>query len=712
MIIPGPQLAHQLNASTTTTSEDDNFFVPSQSEMEKIQDQSDEQSSSSLLGKNYIDNRIVRPRAIHEDATITQQGIKLRMSPIYYGTSLIIDLGFLGLILYRFQMNRSCTLEYCSSNSMWAMSSCSDIIASIILLLLVGVNLFLLHKPFISASANLSLAQDKSDLSKPKYDTTSNFNKYILSALGSIHAPFPSQLYNDESLLYSDDNASSNSAGITGTNAWFHKVNYSQIESCRQLVEAIVQLVVHIDSAIQALQMATGLQLGIGITSLAIFKVEQSFLNRLANGNLQPSLRRDSICVERLKQNLFRIMVDTINQIENVNVLLQGKINKETASISDQSSTIRHINELNRVVEKSGSTPLSLSLLKSCRRQVALSLSSFTTYFLLSKELESSSCSVSIKIRNLIQLATDGTEYLYNALFPYASSTSQQQNGITSQAPCRRRDCAKSAIFPLIIKLDAARTLLWCIQQNYSTEIYQTTINEKDGDSSMFPEFTHPDIERLLQSQKLMAEALSLTNCLLERKRKGNLQNKRHCKETIDYSTTSNSLEHTEAELLGSKMHVFEAGCLSQESDRISTDSTTNKQSATLVYSGRGEHYFNCQPSSSVREPNRTRITSSSADEETKVKVPEDTIIITPEDAANSFIGELQNRLLELGLPEEGQKTNAAKEDADSNTSSSISVGNISPRLPLTATSNLFIELKELHKLMLDKGDLIPQESC
>jgi len=171
-------------------------------------------------------------------------------------------------------------------------------------------------------------------------------------------------------------------------------------------------------------------------------------------------------------------------------------------------------------------------------------------------------------------------------------------------------------------------------------------------------------------------------------------------------------LEHTEAELLGSKMHVFEAGCLSQESDRISTDSTTNKQSATLVYSGRGEHYFHCRPSSSVREPNRTRITSSSADEETKVKVPEDTIIIPPDDAANSFIGELQNRLLELGLPEEGQKTNAAKEDADSNTSSSISVGNISPRLPLTATSNLFIELKELHKLMLDKGDLIPQESC
>jgi hypothetical protein len=164
-------------------------------------------------------------------------------------------------------------------------------------------------------------------------------------------------------------------------------------------------------------------------------------------------------------------------------------------------------------------------------------------------------------------------------------------------------------------------------------------------------------------------------------------------------------LKNTEAEHLGSKVHVFEAGCLSQESDRISTDSTTNKQSATLVYSGRGEHYFNCQQSSSVRKPNRSTLTSSSVDKETKVKVPEDTIIITPDDAANAFVGELQNRLLELGLPEEGQKANAVKEDADSYTSSSISLGNISPRLPLTAKSNLFIELKELHKLMLDKGD-------
>jgi hypothetical protein len=323
----------------------------------------------------------------------------------------------------------------------------------------------------------------------------------------------------------------------------------------------------------------------------------------------------------------------------------------------------------------------------------------------LSRESESSSSSVLLKIRTLIQLATDGTEYLYNALFPYASSTSQQQNGITSQAPYRRRDCTKSEIFRLLIKLDAARTLLWCIQQNYSTENYQTTINEEDKDSTIFPEFTHPDIERLLRSQKLMAEALSLTNCLLERKRKGYLRNKQQCKETVDYSITSNSLKNTEAEQLGSKVHVFEAGCLSQESDRISTDSTTNKQSATLVYSGRGEHYFNCQQSSSVRKPNRSTLTSSSVDKETKVKVPEDTIIITPDDAANAFVGELQNRLLELGLPEEGQKANAVKEDADSYTSSSISLGNISPRLPLTAKSNLFIELKELHKLMLDKGD-------
>lgn len=712
MIIPGPQLLHQLNASTN--SENDNDFV-SQVALETIEDQPDEPSSSSLLVNSVIDDGQVRQSATPVDTPITQQGMQLRISSlykIYYAATLIIDLGLLGLILYKFQTNRCIlagTTGNCLSDSQWASSSSVAIIASFILLVLIGVSLFLCHNPYIYASENL-LDQEKSVVSKPNCDTVSNFRRVILSALGSIHAPFPSILYNHESCGYGDSNAAIHFTDTTGKNTLSNEFNYSEMESCRRLVQAIVRLIVHIDSTIQALQMATGLQFGIGITSLAIYRVEQSFRNRLASTNSQPSARRDSVGVERLKRNLFRIMVDAINHLENINITLLEhnvvqKINIDTET-SEQSSTIKNLNELNRVVDTRECTSLSLSLLKSCRWQVASSLSRFTTTYLLSRGFETYPSSVSVKIQKLIHLATDGTEYLYQALFPYASPpASQRQSDITKQESGKRNANENSETFRILINLDAARILLWCIQENRSMKTLDTTINEEDKDSSLFPEFTHPDIERLLQSQKLMAEALSLTKCLLERNGKGNSMSKQQCKEAIDYSTTNSPLKNTEGEQFGRQMQVFEAGCVSKETDRIITDTTTNSQGTTRIYSGQGERYLHSQLATSVREPSRTTRPSSSVDNQIKAIG-----IMAPEDAANAFIGELQTRLLELGLPEERKETNANKDDKVSYTSSSVSAGSISPLLPLTAKSNLFFELKELHKLMHDKGDLIPQE--
>lgn len=709
MIIPGPQLLHQLNADTF---DEDNII-------HEREDQVDEKTSPAGLGNNncddfYYDEKepaATKPGSTgsrtHEDTPIMQPDKIVIISPLYrlyYAITITVDIGLLSLLYYEFQTKQG--NHICQLNSSWTFSSCSVIMASLALIAMVGVHLFLLHHPILAPTEVIASMQGKFDISDST-DAMSEFRKEILSALGSIHAPFPSSPCKGEKIVRDSSNSST---GGSVQSKIFHETNLTQFESCYRLVHAVSRLVVHIDTLLQALQMATGLQLGIGVTSLAVYRVEQSFLNRMRNNNMQSSMYRNQNCMSRLRENLFRVMVQTMERLEDISASLRkfntvdDKLNNDT-TISDEFATLQNLFDLYRVLQTNESTIFSLSFLKSCRRHVASSLSRFTTLFLLSIEAEdslSSQSAILTKMQKLIQVVTDGTEYLYHALLPYVKSTLHQDTA--SRASCREKAHKITEIYQLLIKLDAARTLLWCIQENCSFEIEKGSddaTRNQDDKNSLFLALAQSDTERLYQCQKFLMEAIFSTNCLLEkyspnhenptRKQSEHNKNEQDRTKIREYSSVHDVSGLTEREdTTTQKMQLFEVGTSSQErykSNTVSTNPTTNEQNTTLVYSGKGEW-------SPVTQKN---ITSSRA---------EAVDTITSHDAANIFLEELQSRLQELNLPEELNQSSAAKEDASSSVFSLKVPSKFAPFLPLNAKSSLFDELAELQKRMVDNGDI------
>jgi len=613
MIVPGPELLNQLN-----NCDDDIQF-------RKLDENREE------------DVAIAEKRKSPPEAN--NRGFLCLCCCISIGTNLL-----LGIFCIICQLPKNIVFNYSNVTS-----------TSIFFLALV----LLFAAWFVSSDVvtNTSKRKEHSGTTKNK-ETVQRLRNEIIAALGSIHAPFVLLDYSMVMMMRED-----------------HEMNSIPIESCWRLVHAFVPLVAQIDSSLQFLHVATGIQLGIGPTSLSVSRIEE----------LHMMNRPKHSATTRLKENLFQIMIQMMQSLDDMQTLLQQTTARHPpeTTIIHENSAVPNLLELYQYAtkEKLPSFVVTLSLLKSCKVQLVSSLSRCAALLFESNAITCSQSSLlNKKVQLSIQIANDGTEYLKQALFPFNTHNKNDNNRIV--------DNNKDIMCRLLVKLDAARTSLWCIQENASLETEAKT----DEENSMYRTLLNDDVAWWTQCCNCLEESLRLSRNFLKKSLSAAQPDiqvvtqdnpARRPNENVDIAAKPKTELFVDT---GGPIQQPELDALSPEEHRSS--SIVKNECTTVIYSGKGKCCSN-NPIS-VGSPRKRSAGSLDA-----VSFPPDV-----------FMDELQIRLGTMEFPEELPLLRDNFFEGD-DTPTLLPETNNYKADPLEDEdkSSLLVELVELQKLMVQNYD-------
>lgn len=613
MIVPGPELLNQLN-----NCDDDIQF-------RKLDENREE------------DVAIAEKRKSPPEAN--NRGFLCLCCCISIGTNLL-----LGIFCIICQLPKNIVFNYSNVTS-----------TSIFFLALV----LLFAAWFVSSDVvtNTSKRKEHSGTTKNK-ETVQRLRNKIIAALGSIHAPFVLLDYSMVMMMRED-----------------HEMNSIPIEPCWRLVHAFVPLVAQIDSSLQFLHVATGIQLGIGPTSLSVSRIEE----------LHMMNRPKHSATTRLKENLFQIMIQMMQSLDDMQTLLQQTTARHPpeTTIIHENSAVPNLLELYQYAtkEKLPSFVVTLSLLKSCKVQLVSSLSRCAALLFESNAITCSQSSLlNKKVQLSIQIANDGTEYLKQALFPFSTHNKNDNNRIV--------DNNKDIMCRLLVKLDAARTSLWCIQENASLETEAKT----DEENSMYRTFLNDDVAWWTQCCNCLEESLRLSRNLLEKSLSAAQPDiqvvtqdnpARRPNENVDIAAKPKTELFVDT---GGPIQQPELDALSPEGHRSS--SIVKNECTTVIYSGKGK----CCSNNPISVGSPRKRSGGSLD---AVSFPPDV-----------FMDELQIRLGTMEFPEELPLLRDNFFEGD-DTPTLLPETNNYKADPLEDEdkSSLLVELVELQKLMVQNYD-------
>jgi hypothetical protein len=322
------------------------------------------------------------------------------------------------------------------------------------------------------------------------------YRQQTLSHLARVHAPFPT--------MESED-------------AICNRVTPTVLKFSTDFVKAQASFLAQVDSAIQIVQAATGMQCGVGPFSSAISRVERAVIARYSSSASSSSTANkddqttsasasatamvsssSSLPLQRIKVQLFQMMVTSLKNMEDLLHLLPSTAtaNANTAThmhghghghqeSSESALVLQHLSQLLKSVRRSLlavedqqstttsttiiTTTLTLSFLTDCRHQVASRLSRFvgrvfrTTVSSPSRSpSHPSNPAAAVALCRRLKDAITGTRdmalYLeHQAALPNHSSlmpsTSQRRHGGPHHAA-------------LLAKVDAACIAFWCANNN------------------------------------------------------------------------------------------------------------------------------------------------------------------------------------------------------------------------------------------------------
>jgi len=626
MIVPGPELLHQLN-----NCDDDSYI-----QFRKLDEFRDE--DVAIGQKHKSAQEAINP------------GFLSLCCCISIGINLLLGL-FCIICRVNLRKNIVCNYSYVTPTSLFWLA------------VVFGFAAWFVSSDVVKNYTSSKQKEHSGTIIKNK-ETVQRLRNEIIAALGSIPAPFP--LLGYSMMMTRED----------------HEMDsIISIESCWRLVHAVVPLVAQIDSSLQFLHVATGIQLGIGPTSLSVSRVEEL---RTTNHRLKHS------ATARLKQNLFRIMIQTMQSLDDMQTLLQQTTDRHhppETTIIHEKAAVPNLLELYPYTTKEElpSFVLTLSLLKSCKVQVVSSLSRCAALLLESNAITcSQSALLNKRVQLSIQIANDGTEYLKQALFPF-NNNNNDNNRIV--------DNNKDIICRLLVKLDAARTSLWCIQENASLEIEAST----DEENSMYRTLVNDDVAWWTQCCKFLEESLLLGLSLLEKSLSAaqpDIQMVTHdVKDTAVRRPNENvdiaAKPKTEFVDTGGIIQQLEVNASSLVEEHRSS-SVVKNECTTVIYSGEGKCCSN-NPIS-VGSPRRRSAGSL------------DAVSFHPD----VFMDELQTRLGTMQFPEELPllRDNIVEGDDTPSVLRETNNYNAGP-LEVEDKSSLLLELVELQKLMVQNYDLL-----